>query len=116
MKRVATELMEKGRVERPYLGLAMQAVALPESLRSKLNLKPTEGLLVVHVESGSPSEKAGVLLGDVLIELEGKPVADTDAVQEVLRSGKIGREVEAGLIRGGALLKLKIRLEARPAR
>ena len=116
VKRVATELMEKGRVERPYLGLAMQAVALPESLRSKLNLKPTEGLLVVHVESGSPSEKAGVLLGDVLIELEGKPVADTDAVQEVLRSGKIGREVEAGLIRGGALLKLKIRLEARPAR
>lgn len=116
VKRIATELVEKGRVERPYLGLAMQAVALPESLRGKLNLKPTEGLLVVHVESGSPSEKAGVLLGDALIELEGKPVTDTDAVQEVLRSGKIGREVEAVLIRGGAILKVKVRLEARPAR
>jgi serine protease DegQ len=116
VKRVATELLEKGRVERPYLGLAMQSVALPESLRSKLNLKLTEGLVVVHVEPGSPSEKTGVLLGDVLIELEGKPVADTDAVQEVLRSGTIGREIEAVLIRGGAIVKVKIRLQARPAR
>jgi S1-C subfamily serine protease len=116
VKRVAAELLEKGRVERPYLGLAMQAVALPESLRGKLNLKPTEGLLVVHVESGSPSEKAEVLLGDVLIELEGKPVADTDAVQEVLGAGKVGREVEGVLIRGGAIVKVKVKLEARPAR
>lgn len=114
--RVAAELLEKGRVERPYLGLAMQAVALPESLRGKLNLIPTEGLLVVHVEPGSPADKAGLLLGDTLIELGGKAVADTDQVQEVLRAGKTVRDVEAALIRGGALVKVKVRLEARPAR
>src|SRR5215468_4707145 len=45
VKRVAGELLEKGRVERPYLGIAMQSVAVPESLRSKLNLTTTEGLL-----------------------------------------------------------------------
>lgn len=114
--RVATELLEKGRVERPYLGLAMQPAALPESLRAKLNLKPVEGLLMVHVEPGSPAEKAGLLLGDTLIELEGKPVADTDQVQEVLRAGKIGQGIEAVLIRGGAILKVKVALEARPPR
>src|SRR5215467_8218098 len=114
--RIAAELLEKGRVERPYLGLAMQPVGLPESLRSKLNLTSTEGLLVVHVEPGAPAEKAGALLGDILIELEGKPVTDTDAVQEALRGGATGRELSAGFIRGGSATRLKIRLEPRPAR
>ncbi len=112
--RVAGLLLEKGRVERPYLGLAMQPVALPESLRARLNLKALEGLLVLHVEPGSPADKAGVLLGDTLIELEGKPVADTDQVQEALRAGKIGGRIEAVLIRGGEVLKTKVALEARP--
>jgi S1-C subfamily serine protease len=114
--RVTGELLEKGRVERPYLGLAMQSVTLPESLRTKLNLISGEGLLVVHVEIGSPAEKAGVLLGDALVDLEGKAIADTDDVQEVLRSKQIGREVEAVFIRGGAPFKAKLRLEARPVR
>jgi len=112
--RVATELLEKGRIEKPYLGLAMHAVPLPESLRSKLNLIASEGLLVAHVEPSSPAEKAGVLLGDVLTELAGKTVTDTDGVQETLRSQAIGSEVSAGLLRGGAALKLRVKLEARP--
>lgn len=116
LTRVAGELLEKGRVERPYLGLAMQSVKLQESLRGKLNLTSDEALLVVHVEPGSPAEKAGVLLGDALIDLGGKPVADTDAVQEVLRSSRIGGELEASFIRGGSARPAKLRLEARPAR
>jgi S1-C subfamily serine protease len=114
--RVATELLEKGRIERPYLGLAMQAVPLTESLRTKLNLNSSEGLLVMHVVPGSPAEKAGVLLGDVLIELEHQPVTDTDAVQHQLRSHKLGSEIEAVFIRGGAIAKSKLKLEAGPAR
>src|SRR5215813_5837333 len=111
--RVAGELLEKGRIERPYLGLAMQAVALPESLRTKLNLMPSEGLLVVHVEAGSPAEKSGVLLGDLLIELDGRALADIDGVQEALRSHKSGDSVEIGLVRGGALIKVNVTLAAR---
>jgi S1-C subfamily serine protease len=114
--RVAAELLETGRIARPYLGLAMQAVPLTESLRTKLNLTASEGLLVAHVEPGSPAEKAGVLLGDVLLELEDKPVADTDTVQNQLRSQKSGSEIPAVFIRGGAVVKVKLKLEARPAR
>ncbi|HLW54950.1 MAG TPA: trypsin-like peptidase domain-containing protein [Candidatus Angelobacter sp.] len=114
--RVAAELLEKGRIERPYLGLAMQPVVLPESLRNQLNLTSTEGLLAVHLEPGAPAEKAGAMLGDILIELAGKPVADTDAVQEALRASAVGGEVEAVVIRGGATARLKVKLEARPAR
>jgi len=114
--RVAAELLEKGRIERAYLGLAMQAAPLTESLRAKLNLTAREGLLVVHVEPGSPAERAGVLLGDVLLELGDKPVADTDAVQDQLRSNKPGVDIQAVFIRGGAVVKVELKLDARPDR
>ena len=71
---------------------------------------------MVHLEPQGPAEKAGLLVGDMLIELHGQPVSDTEEVQAVLRGLKAGAEVEAGLIRAGALQKVKIALEARPAR
>src|SRR5260221_6560937 len=111
--RVSAELLEKGRVERPYLGLAMQTVPVPESLRTRLNLTASEGLLVVHVEPDSPAEKAGVLLGDLLLTLGGKPMADTDSVQQALRASKPGDQIEAGLVRGGALTTVNIQVQAR---
>src|SRR5262249_5057545 len=101
--RIAGELLARGRVERPYLGLAMQPVPLPESWRKQLNLTASEGLLVVHVEPESPADKAGVLIGDVLLTLAGKPLTDTDAVQRTLHASKPGETIEAGLVRGGAL-------------
>lgn len=114
--KVGTELLEKGAVERPYLGLAMQGVPLQESLRSKLNLTGSEGLLVVHVEPGGPAEKGGVLLGDVLLELGSTPVSETESVLDQLRSRKVGEEIDATLLRGGTVTKMRIKLQARPPR
>ncbi|HKT52058.1 MAG TPA: trypsin-like peptidase domain-containing protein [Candidatus Angelobacter sp.] len=115
VQRVAAELLEKGAIERPYLGLGMQPVALPESLRSKLNLTASEGLLVAHLDAGGPADKAGVLLGDLLIELGGHRLQDIESIQNVLRSAKPGQEIETRLIRAGVLAALRIRLEARPS-
>jgi S1-C subfamily serine protease len=115
VQRVSAELLEKGGIQRPYLGLAMQAAPLPESLRTRLNLTASEGLLVVHVEPSSPADNAAIFLGDVLITLAGKPAADIDSVQDILRSHKPGDSVEASLIRGGAITTVNLRLEARAA-
>lgn len=115
VQRVSGELLERGSIQRPYLGLAMQAVPLPESLRIRLNLTASEGLLVVHVEPDSPAEKASLLLGDVLVRMDGDPVADTDSVQHILRKHNAGDAIEAGLVRGGVMMAAKITLEARAA-
>jgi S1-C subfamily serine protease len=115
VQRIAAELLEKGGIQRPYLGLAMQAAALPESLRTRLNLTASEGLLVVHVEPGSPAEKAGMLLGDVLITLADEPVADTESAQRILRRHKAGDAIAARLVRGGAMITATAKLEARAA-
>ena len=112
VQRIAAELLAKGGIQRPYLGLAMQAASLPESLRTRLNLTASAGLLVMHVEPGSPAEKAGILLGDVLIKLADEPVDDTYSVQQLLRAHKPGDAIEAGLIRGGAMIVVSVRLEA----
>jgi S1-C subfamily serine protease len=91
----------------------MQTVSLPESLRTRLNLTISEALLVVHVEAGSAAEKAGVLLGDVLIEMDGNPASDTDAVQAVLRRHRVDDPVTVRLVRGGAIVALTIVLGSR---
>ncbi|HEV2989364.1 MAG TPA: trypsin-like peptidase domain-containing protein [Candidatus Angelobacter sp.] len=111
--RVVAELLEKGSVTRPYLGLSMQAAPLPESLRSKLNLMASEGLVVLYVESGGPADKAGVLLGDVLFELEGKSVSDTESVQDILGGATVGKSLQARFIRAGSVTVVNIEVGTR---
>lgn len=116
VNRIVDELIEKGHIAKPYLGVAMQPVAVPESLRGKVPGSGTSAVLVVHVEPASPADTAGVVLGDVVLELEGKPVEDTGDIQQLLGSSKIGQTVQATVLRGGAPLKLSITLADRPTR
>jgi serine protease DegQ len=116
VNRVVDELLEKGYIARPYLGIAMQPVALPEALRGKLKPPATGGLMVLHVEPGGPAEKAGIVLGDVIVELQGKPALDPEHIQDLLASTKVNDKVVTTVIRGGAPLELSITLGERPAK
>jgi len=116
VNRIVDELIEKGHIAKPYLGLAMQPVAVPESLLGKVPGSGNSAVLVVHVEPAGPADKAGVLLGDVVVELQGKPVEDTGDIQQLLGSAKIGDTVAATVLRGGAPVKLSIMLADRPTR
>jgi S1-C subfamily serine protease len=114
--RVVDELLEKGHIARPYLGLAMQPVAVPESLRSKFKSELTNGLVVVHVEPSGPADRAGILLGDILVELRGKPLEGLESVQQILSSAKIGDKVPVTVLRGGSPTQLNVTLDDRPTR
>lgn len=106
--RVAAELENKGHIGRGYLGLGMQPVSLPEKLRESLKLTSQSGLLAVSVEPDGPAEKAGVLLGDILLALDTKPLHDTGGVEGFLTSDKIAKPVKASIIRGGVLTEVII--------
>jgi S1-C subfamily serine protease len=116
VNRVVSELLEKGHIARPYLGLAMQPVALPESLRGKLATPQASALLVMHVEPSSPAEKAGILLGDLLTAVQGRTLEDTADVQHLLGSLKVGDAVQATVLRAGTPVNLSVTLTDRPAR
>jgi S1-C subfamily serine protease len=116
VNRVVDELLEKGHIARPHLGLAMQPVALPEGLRSKLRSGATTGLLVAHVEQAGPADKVGILLGDILVELQGQPLEGTENVQQLLASARVGDQVPLVVLRGGSPVVLTITLGDRPMR
>src|SRR5580658_4475106 len=113
VNRVVEELLEKGHIARPYLGIAMLPVEVPENMNSKLPAETRVGLLVMHVDNGAPAEKAGVLLGDVLFEVGGKIVEHIDAIQDSLAAAKIGDVLPIRVLRAGAIKPFSINLGAR---
>jgi S1-C subfamily serine protease len=113
--RVADELLQKGHVSRGYLGLGMQPVRLPEPLRAQFGLG-AGALIVVMVEPSGPAARAGVLLGDVLVALDGEPVGDLEDVQARLGSDRVGAEIPAVVLRGGVRTELRITVGEQPRR
>jgi S1-C subfamily serine protease len=113
VNRVVEQLLEKGHIARPYLGIAMQPVEVPENMRSKLPAEMRVGLLVMHVENSGPAEKAGVMLGDVLFEVGGKTVEHVDAIQDSLATAKIGDVLQIRLIRAGEIKAVSVALGER---
>ena len=99
--RVAESLTKQGFVKRGYLGVVSQQVKLPSAQRAGLTQET--GLLVVRVEEASPAEKGGVLMGDIIVSVEGATVADADDLLGALSGDRVGRSVAVGLIRGGTL-------------
>jgi S1-C subfamily serine protease len=116
LNRVGDELLKQGRIRRGYLGVGMQAVPIPVSLREKLGFGYEYGLIVLSVERESPAEKAGWQLGDILVTLNNAPVLDVDELQAVLRGDSVGRNIKALLIRGGEKVEGEVTIEERPSR
>jgi S1-C subfamily serine protease len=113
VNRVIDTLLEKGRITRGYLGLGMQPVLLPDRLKNALNLSSNGGVIVINVEANGPADRAGVLIGDVLISLDRQPISDTGDVQAMLGSESVGKTLNAQIIRGGALVEVPIAIGER---
>jgi S1-C subfamily serine protease len=114
--RIVDELLATGRVSRGYLGLGLQPVALPDALKRVAAGSAARGLIVVSVEADGPAARAGVMLGDVLVALEGTALHDPGDVQAALAGRRVGAAVTASLIRAGAPLDVAITLGERPSR
>jgi len=114
--RVVGQLLEKGRIAHGYLGVGTQPVRLPEALKRTLNLPGPGGVIIVAVEPESPAERAGLLIGDVVVALDGVPVSDTADVQGVLGPERVGSTVNASIMRAGQLVERAITVGERPQR
>jgi S1-C subfamily serine protease len=99
--RVGEALRSHGRVRRGFLGIASQRVLLPEATREKLGLEQPSGLLLVGIDPGGPAERAGLLIGDILIALGTTPVRGTDDLRDALGPESVGQSTAVRVIRGG---------------
>jgi S1-C subfamily serine protease len=112
--RIIPELMRDGRVIRGWLGIAGQTQALARALVRRLDLSAEAGVLVVQLVSGSPAQRAGLRLGDVILALGGQATPSVDATHRILSRETIGRKIELEVLRDGSKLSLDLKVEARP--
>jgi S1-C subfamily serine protease len=107
----AATILEHGRLKRGYLGIAGQAVRLPEAQRIEAGDSPAErqeALLVVGVTADSPAAAAGMLVGDVLLDLDGQPIASPEDLLHLLVGDRVGREARLRVLRGGRATELSV--------
>ncbi len=112
LEQVVQTLLTKGKVSRGYLGVGAQPVRLPSAQAQQLGQET--GLLVVSVEPGSPAEKGGLLLGDVIVGIAGQPIRHLDDLLSALGSDRVGTTVATRIIRGGQAKDVNVVVGERP--
>ena len=119
-QRIATQLVAKGKVDHPYLGIQM-ATLTPE-LKKEINSDPNiglsvnedQGVLVIKVVPDSPAAKAGVRAGDVIQKLNGQLVTTASTIQQAVENSSVGGNVRVDLRRNGQNLSLVVQPSAFP--
>ncbi|MBN1828810.1 MAG: DegQ family serine endoprotease [Deltaproteobacteria bacterium] len=106
-----TQLRDKGKVIRGWLGVSVQDVT--EEMAEKLGLKSAAGALVGEVFKGNPADKAGIKTGDVIIEIDGKGIKDTHELLKIVAGISIGREAKVTVVRDGKEKMIMVKVEER---
>ena len=112
--RVVDTLLKKGHIPQGYLGVGLQPVRLPDTLRQSLQRSEKTAAIVLEVEPESPAQKAGIVIGDILVALAGHPVARLEDVHAQLRGEAIGKPLALKFVRGGATQEVNIVVGERP--
>ena len=114
INRVVDTLLQKGHIPRGYLGVGLQTVRLPEAFRNSLQRKEKTGAIILEVEPGGPADKAGIVIGDILVSLAGHNIARFEDVQFHLQPENIGKSLTAKIVRGGAVQEVSVAVAERP--
>ena len=94
-------LAEHGKMRRGYLGIRSQPVEIPAGIASTLGRKQNVGLLLVGVDQNSPASSAGLIIGDILVGINGHPINDPDELVSHLSGDVVGQSVPVEILRGG---------------
>ncbi|MCZ2328508.1 Do family serine endopeptidase [Bartonella sp. F02] len=110
-KRVVTQLIDKGSVQRGWIGVQIQPVT--KEIADSIGLKETKGALVTDPLKG-PAEKAGIKTGDVIISVNNEKVADARDLAKRIANIKPGETVTLGVWRSGKEERIKVKLDSMP--
>jgi S1-C subfamily serine protease len=107
---VAGQLISNGRVQRAYLGIKGESRPLHRRLVRAYGLEREAGVEALEVTPGGPAEAAGLRLGDIIVRLNGAPVASVTDLHRLLTRAAIGAVVAVQVLRGAELVELTVTL------
>ncbi len=113
VKAIADRLLTGRTFKKAYLGLVANTVAIPPEIQDNVGVEQETGVMVFQVEANAPARKAGLKMGDVVIQFDGKPVTDFYDLPRLLAEDVVGKDVPLTVIREERLLELTIRPIAR---
>lgn len=99
-KFVASRLLRDGRIRRSYVGISGQTVPVHRRVVRFYDLAKESGALVLHMEENSPAKRAGLREGDIIVALEGQPVAGVDDLHRLLTEVRVGVSCTLDVLRG----------------
>jgi S1-C subfamily serine protease len=99
--RMVDELLRRGRLPRPYLGVGTQQVQLGETLRQRLGTEQQTGIIVVDVQPDSPAARAGILIGDVIVAIGDARITEPTELRAALKPQHVGETISVSIVRGG---------------
>ena len=105
-REAAAMMIERGSARRGYLGIAAQAVRVPE--RQRAGRAEAPALIVVGVKDGSPAADSGLLVGDILLALDDVPLTSPEELVDLLLGDRVGRALTLQLLRGGSPQSVQI--------
>jgi S1-C subfamily serine protease len=111
---IAGLLIRDGRVHRAFLGVSAEARPLPRHIAREHGLGEAPGIGILQVVPGSPAERAGVRVGDVLVSIEGTRVTSVAELQRLLSRAEVGTTMTVDVVRGGQRIPLLVALSAAP--
>ena len=111
-KKIVAELIEHGRIIRPWMGIVIDEIS--PSKAEALGLPVDYGILVVKVVAGSPADRAGLKLNDLIVGVAGEKIVNFDALRHILFEHRAGDKIDVKIIRDGQELILQIVLGELP--
>jgi S1-C subfamily serine protease len=110
VKSIVESLKTHGSIKRAYLGITSTPISLSSEITDVLKIDNTGGLMVISVAANSPAKKAGVLIGDTIVALEGKKIEGLHDIDSLLTPDYIEKTMPISLIRGEKLIEFPITL------
>ena len=101
VQKIVDALLKGGRLKRGYLGVVTQPVRVPDAMRAKSPGAGETGLMVMSVEVNSPADAGGLVVGDLLVMLDGQTIAEPGDLQERLGHDTVGTVISVTVLRGG---------------
>src|SRR5947209_8027880 len=107
-KFVASRLLRDGKIRRSYVGISGQTVPVHRRVVRFYDLPKETGAMVLSVEEGSPAKRAGLREGDIIVALEGQPVAGVDDLHRLLTEVRVGVSGSMTVLRWTEKLELAV--------